>query len=69
MQPKRLLPDPLVCARYSVTPMTLYRWDRDPALGFPKPIYIRSRKYRDEAQLEAWEASRAEGGDDASRAA
>ena len=58
MQQKRLLPDPQVCERYGVTGMTLYRWDRDPDLGFPKPIYIRGRKYRDERELDAFDATR-----------
>ena len=52
---RRLLPDPKVCERYSVTSMTLYRWDSNPALNFPKPIRINRRKYRDQAELEAWE--------------
>jgi predicted DNA-binding transcriptional regulator AlpA len=69
MQSKRLLPDPQVCQRYGVTPMTLWRWDRDPTLGFPKPIYIRNRKYRDERELDAFDASRAEGGADHASAA
>jgi predicted DNA-binding transcriptional regulator AlpA len=69
MLPKRLIPDPLVRRRYGVSAMTLYRWDHDPDLGFPKPIRIRNRKYRDERALDEFDASRAEGGDDASRAA
>jgi predicted DNA-binding transcriptional regulator AlpA len=55
--PKRLIPDPQVCRRYNVTPMTIWRWDRDPRLGFPKPIYIRGRKYRDERELDAFDES------------
>jgi predicted DNA-binding transcriptional regulator AlpA len=57
MQPKRLVPDPKVCERYSVTPMTLWRWDRDADLRFPKPTVIRGRKYRDEAELDAFDAA------------
>lgn len=56
---RRYLPDPKVCQRYSVTPMTLWRWDNDPAVNFPKPIRINRRKYRDESELEAWERLRA----------
>ena len=56
---RRYLPDPKVCQRYDVTPMTLWRWDNDPTIGFPKPIRINKRKYRDESDLEAWERSRA----------
>ena len=50
---KRLLPDRLVRQRMgNVAPSTLYRWDRNPQLGFPKPVVINGRKYRDEQQLE-----------------
>jgi predicted DNA-binding transcriptional regulator AlpA len=52
---RRFLPDPDVCRRYKVTPMTIWRWDHDPRLKFPKAIRIRGRKYRDEAELERWE--------------
>jgi predicted DNA-binding transcriptional regulator AlpA len=69
MKHKRLIPDAQVRERYGVTAMTLYRWDHDPELGFPKPIYIRNRKYRDERELEEFEASRVEGGADASASA
>jgi predicted DNA-binding transcriptional regulator AlpA len=48
-----------VRARYGVCPSTLYRWDRDPDLRFPKPIKINGRKYRDEAELEAFDGARA----------
>ena len=58
---RRYLPDPQVCKRYKVTGMTLWRWDHDPELGFPKPIRINRRKYRDHAELEAWERERAAG--------
>jgi hypothetical protein len=52
-QKSRLLPDRLVRQRMGgVAPSTLYRWDRNPRLGFPKPIVINGRKYRDERQLE-----------------
>jgi predicted DNA-binding transcriptional regulator AlpA len=55
---KRLIPDPQVCQRYNVSPMTIWRWDHDPALDFPKPIYIRNRKYRDERELDAFDEAR-----------
>jgi hypothetical protein len=60
-RPARYLPDPQVCARYHVCAMTLFRWDRNPTLGFPPPIKINGRKYRDLDQLEAWERARAAG--------
>jgi predicted DNA-binding transcriptional regulator AlpA len=56
---RRYLPDPMVWRRYNVTSMTLWRWDQDPAMNFPKPIRINGRKYRDEDELEAWERARA----------
>jgi predicted DNA-binding transcriptional regulator AlpA len=55
---KRLLPEPQVLQRYGVSAMTTWRWDNDPNLGFPKPIYIRGRKYRDERELDAFDESR-----------
>jgi predicted DNA-binding transcriptional regulator AlpA len=55
-----LLPDPQVARRYNVNPRTIYRWDDQPALGFPKPIRINNRKYRRLHELEAWERQRVE---------
>jgi hypothetical protein len=57
--PTDLLPDKKVAARYGVDPRTLYRWDEQPAPGFPKPIRINRRKYRRIEQLESWERQRA----------
>jgi hypothetical protein len=34
--------------------MAIYRWDRDPTLGFPPKITIRDRNYRSRAALEAF---------------
>lgn len=47
-----------VARRYTKTRRTIERWERDPELDFPKPLIIRGRKYRDEAELEAWERAR-----------
>jgi hypothetical protein len=55
----RKLPDRQVCLRYGVCNRTLSRWDRNPELNFPKPIIINHRKYRDEAELEAWDRAQA----------
>jgi predicted DNA-binding transcriptional regulator AlpA len=55
--PKRLIPDSLVLQRYGISAMTLWRWDRDPDLNFPKPKRIRKRKYRDEEELDAFDAA------------
>ena len=52
---KRLIPDPLVWKRYGVSPMTGWRWDHDPTLGFPTAYRIRGRKYRDEGELDEFD--------------
>ena len=54
-EPGDLLPDPLVAERYKVTPRTIYRWDQQSDLDFPRPIFINGRKYRRVNQLENWE--------------
>lgn len=53
-----LLPDPQVAARYGVSSRTIFRWDEQQALGFPRPVRINRRKYRRIAQLENWERQR-----------
>jgi hypothetical protein len=62
MEPKRLLPERKVSERYGVSTMTLRRWDADPRLDFPKPIFIRKRRYRDQAELDQFDARQANGG-------
>jgi len=52
-----LIPDPQVCKRYSVTAMTLWRWDHNPTLGFPPPVRINRRKYRSNKRLRQWDRS------------
>ena len=37
-----------------VSDMTLWRWRNDPALNFPKPIYIARRRYWREADVIEW---------------
>jgi len=53
------LPDRKVCERYSVSPMTLWRWDHDATLNFPRPIRIRGRKYRDLRELDTFDTTQA----------
>lgn len=55
---KSYMPDRRVAQRYGVHITTLYRWDLNPQLDFPKPIRINNRKYRDVEQLNAWDRSR-----------
>jgi hypothetical protein len=53
--PRQLVPDAQVRAELGgVSPMTLHRWDRDPSLGFPRPLIIHGRKYRLRQELEAF---------------
>ncbi|MAU53986.1 MAG: transcriptional regulator [Roseovarius sp.] len=37
-----------------VSDMTLWRWLNDPALSFPRPIYIARRRYWREADVIEW---------------
>jgi hypothetical protein len=56
----KYIPDPVVARdRYRVHPRTLQRWDATPDLGFPLPIYINGRKYRDEEKLDQFDRERA----------
>jgi predicted DNA-binding transcriptional regulator AlpA len=41
-----------------ISTMTLWRWEHDESLGFPKPTIINRRNYYDLAEIEAWEQSR-----------
>ena len=43
-----------------VSQMTIWRWQADPTLDFPKPIYIGRRRYWREAEIIAWLEARAE---------
>ena len=54
--PRRFLTGPQVCSRYSITDMSLWRWLKDPTIGFPKPaMRVKDRRYWLEADLIAWE--------------
>jgi len=37
-----------------VSDMTIWRWLNDPAMDFPKPVYIGNRRYWREAEIIAW---------------
>jgi len=50
-----------VRARYgNITDMTLWRWLRDPILGFPQPIIIARRRFWKLDDLEQFDLRRAE---------
>lgn len=52
---KHLLPAKDVRAMFGgVSQMTLWRWLQDESLGFPRPTLIRSRRYWDSDEIEAF---------------
>ena len=57
-KPDQLVPDPVVWREFGVTSMTLWRWTRDPIMGFPPPIKLKrgrgTRNYRSRAALESF---------------
>jgi hypothetical protein len=54
------LPARKVLERYDIVDRTLDRWLADPKLGFPRPAYINKRRYFDEGELDAFDASKVE---------
>ena len=44
--------------RYSISPMTRYRWERDPELAFPDAMKINRRSFWSLAALQLWEHGR-----------
>ncbi|GEO13797.1 helix-turn-helix transcriptional regulator [Microvirga aerophila] len=42
-----------------ISDMTLWRWEQDTRLAFPRAIAINGRKYYDLAEIEDWEQTRA----------
>jgi hypothetical protein len=56
----QLVPDPKVAEEFSITLMTMFRWDNDPAkvaLGWPPKVRIGRRNYRHRSGLEAFKAN------------
>jgi predicted DNA-binding transcriptional regulator AlpA len=63
--PRRFLTGPQVCSRYSITDMSLWRWLKDPTIGFPQPtMRVKDRRYWLEADLIAWERAQLPRGDE-----
>lgn len=54
------LTGPQVQARYQKSHVSIWRWMKDEALGFPAPIKINRLNYWKLADLEAWEAAQVE---------
>lgn len=42
-----------------ISAMTLWRWEHDEKIAFPKATEINGRKYYDLAEIEAWERQQA----------
>ena len=58
---RRYLNSKRVRARYGdVSDMSLWRWLHDAEMNFPKPMLINGRRYWDEHELDAFDASRRE---------
>ena len=56
---RKFLTGPQVCARYSISDMSLWRWLQNPTLGFPPPtLIVHQRRYWDEEVLRQWELQR-----------
>ncbi|SSC73058.1 unnamed protein product [Ciceribacter sp. T2.26MG-112.2] len=49
---------PQVKQRYSISEMTLWRWENSETLEFPKPIVVNRRKFFREEDLTNWERAR-----------
>jgi len=58
--PVEFLTGPDVQARYRKSHVTIWRWARDPDLGFPAPIQINRLNYWRLSDLESWESAQAE---------
>lgn len=60
MENDTLITAPQLRTRYgNISDMTLFRWERDPRMNFPKPVRINKRKYFSLAQVIEWEKNRA----------
>lgn len=56
MTAKHYVNSKYVRERYDISDMSLWRWQNDPKLGFPKPMIINRRKLWDPAELDAFDA-------------
>lgn len=53
------LPARAVWTRFGVVDRTLDRWLADPKLKFPRPIFIKTRRYFFLDEIEDWERAQA----------
>lgn len=56
---KQYLTSAQVMSRYSISEMTLFRWQKSEKLSFPKPMVVNRRKFFNVDDLTAWERERA----------
>jgi hypothetical protein len=66
LSPHSRLPVRFVATRYGVCLKTISRWSEDVDMQFPRPLYLRGRRYFRGADLLAWE-ERTPGFDKASK--
>lgn len=45
----------------NISSMSLWRWEQDEELGFPKPLIIKGRKFYPEDEIAKWELDRRAG--------
>ena len=55
---KTFLTGPQVQERYQKSHVSIWRWGKNEALGFPEPIKINRLNYWRLSDLEAWESAR-----------
>lgn len=54
--PEKLMTASEVMAKFSVSKMSLWRWQQDEKVRFPKPIRIRNRNYYLESEIARFQA-------------
>lgn len=59
MDTRRYATSAELTARYSINIKTLYRWEKDEKLGFPKAVKLNGRNLYPVEAVEAWERQRA----------
>jgi len=56
---KHYLSSAQVMKRYGISEMTLFRWQKNEKLSFPRPMVVNRRKFFSEDEIAAWERERA----------
>ena len=44
-----------VCSRYRISSTSLWRYERDPEIAFPKALILKRNKLFDREEIEEWE--------------